>query len=219
MFGKTTGTPIPTGNLVRYYKLNADANDSVGTAHGTATAITYTSGKTGNAATFDSTTSSKISLPANIWSSPTEVSVSGFFKATNTTSEYRFISLNNNGVNSPFVLGRFNNTTAGRIGSIVSPSTEIITDAETITNWNHIIITSKETGSTIIYIDGVQVATTAGAAFSQVGTLGNYLGSNRAGIANFLSGQMFGVGMWDKQLSAAEALAVFEKQDSGSHLV
>lgn len=62
------GLPSPpvadaTSNLVAYYKLDNNANDSVVSSNnGTATGITYTAGKTGNAAIFDSA-SDRIDIP------------------------------------------------------------------------------------------------------------------------------------------------------------
>tara|TARA_R100000951_G_scaffold103090_2_gene95515 strand:+ start:272 stop:1012 length:741 start_codon:yes stop_codon:yes gene_type:complete len=213
-----TGTPIPIGNLIHYYKLNADSNDSVGSSDGTDTNITYTSGKTGNAATFNGS-SSNILLPANVLTSNTEVSVSFFVKANTSTAEYRVLALNNNGSTRPYTLVRLNASVDDRIGGRVWSSTELTDVGDLTTSWRHIILTGIEASDQVLYVDGVQVATNTIGNFAQVTSNNNYLGCARTGGSQFLNGQMYGVGLWDTALTAEEALAVFNEQDGGNHLI
>lgn len=215
------GYDIPVANLKHYYKLNANANDSVGVSNGTATDVTYTSGHTGDAATFNGSTS-RISLPNNLWTNPAEIAVTGFFKADNTSSEYRVVALNDN-TGSPYVLIRLNNTTAGRIGMIVNNDTslnEVTTDSYTVTDWVHIGIGADENGSADLYVNGVYVGQDATFGnFTQVTTNGNYFGAGRNGSTARFDGQMFGVGIWDVKPTAQQFSDIFDKQDSGQHLV
>ena len=212
------GVPIPIGNLTHYYKLNANSQDSVGSAHGTDTSITYTAGKTGNAATFNGS-SSKILLPANVLTSSTQVSVSFFVKANTSTAEYRVLALNNNGSTRPYTLVRLNASVDDRIGGRVWSSTELTDVGDLTTSWRHIILTGIEAGAQVLYVDGVAVANNTIGNFAQVSFNNNFLGCARTGASQFFSGQLYGVGLWDKALTADEALAVFNKQDAGNHLV
>lgn len=214
----TSGVEIPIANLLHYYKLNADSNDSVASSDGTDTSITYTAGKTGNAATFNGSTSN-ILLPANILTSDTEVSVSFFVKADTSTDEYRVLALNNNGATRPYTLVRLNATVDDRIGGRVWSSTELTDESNSTTSWRHIVLTGIEASDQVLYVDGVQVAANTIGNFAQVTNNNNYFGCARTGSSQFFSGQLYGVGLWDKALTAGEALAVYNKQDAGNHLI
>lgn len=57
-----------TDNLVAYYKFNNDVNDSVGTNHGTATSITYETGKIDQSTKYNGSTSA-VAVPSGVYSS------------------------------------------------------------------------------------------------------------------------------------------------------
>lgn len=61
-------------NLISYYKLDSNSNDSVGTNNGTDTNVSYISGKIGNAGSFNGT--STILAPASdiFWTQPVTIS-------------------------------------------------------------------------------------------------------------------------------------------------
>ena len=46
-----------TDNLISYYKLDSNSNDSVGTNNGTDTSVSYVAGKIGNSGSFNGSTS------------------------------------------------------------------------------------------------------------------------------------------------------------------
>lgn len=214
----SSGTAIPIANLVHYYRLNADANDQVGTLHGTETDITYTSGHTGNASTYNGTTS-KISIPSGLWTSPTEAAVSFFVKGDSTSPQQRFISLNNNGNDSPFASIRFNATGAGSLEARLNTGGFVETNSYTITDWLHVIITGEEAGDSTMYVNGVSIGTSSVGNFAEVTPKGNFLGASRTGASVFFAGQIYGLGIWDLNLSAEEALAIYNKQNAGNHLI
>jgi len=58
----STGGIIPIGNLIRYYRFNNDVTDEVGLGNGTPSNITYVTGKSGQAADFNGS-SSYVSVP------------------------------------------------------------------------------------------------------------------------------------------------------------
>lgn len=214
----SAGAEIPIANLLHYYRLNANADDSVASADGTETSITYTSGHTGNAATFNGSTSN-ILLPSNILTSDTNVSVSGYFKATTNSTEYRVLALNDNGATRPYTLIRLNAGANDTIGGRVWNSTELTDVGDPTTSWRHIMLTGIEADAQVLYVDGVAVANNTIGNFAQVTSNNNYLGCARTGVSKFFNGQMYGVGMWNATLTADQALAVYNKQSAGNHLI
>ena len=213
-----SGTAIPIANLVHYYRLNADANDSVATLHGTATDITYTSGKTGNASTYNGS-SSKIQIPNGIWATnPDEISISGFFKATNNTSAYRFVSINDGSLR-PFTYLRYNTGSADNITALARTGDVLSSASFDTTTWLYLTITAVKGGAVKLYVNGVEVDSGTNTNFSNTTPTNNFLGSSRTGISVFFNGQMFGVGFWDKALTSDEVLAAFNKQNAGNHLI
>lgn len=56
-----------TDNLISYYKLDSNSNDSVGTNNGTDTSVSYVAGKIGNAASFNGSTSTILANTSDIF--------------------------------------------------------------------------------------------------------------------------------------------------------
>lgn len=66
-------------NLVAYYKLDWNSNDSVGSNNWTDTSVSYVAGKIGNAAQWN-WTSSKIIVANNLWVTWWNISIAWWFK-------------------------------------------------------------------------------------------------------------------------------------------
>jgi len=73
-----------TDNLVSYYKLDSNSNDSIGTNNGTDTAITYSAGKIGQCAGYTNS-STKIVITENTSLALTEFSISFWFQIPDIT--------------------------------------------------------------------------------------------------------------------------------------
>lgn len=69
-------------NLVSYYKLDSNSNDSVGTNNGTDTSVSYVSGKIGNAGSYNGSTS-RTSLWNKVLSSWTTATISMWINNSN----------------------------------------------------------------------------------------------------------------------------------------
>lgn len=209
--------PIPTGNITSYFKLNSDANDSVGTKNGTATDISYVTGLIGNAASFNGTTS-KISLPNEVI--PTfvgdKISLCVLVKSSDTTTETRFVSLNDNSPNS-YISIRLNvGGVANRIGAFAYDSNADATlktvDGYTTTDWTLVTMTLNYNDNYKIYVNNsLEYTDSTFGSPTQVGTLGNHLGSSRAGTSFYFTGLINAFAVFDKELSLDEIISISNK--------
>ena len=209
------------GGLFHYWKLQADANDSFGTKHGTPTDVTYTAGKFGNASTYNGSTS-KVSLASNILISPTQMTVSLYCRTNDLVNLQRFFGFNNSGSASPFLaVGVNEDATAGSIKAWIQTNSGVnLTVTNTSgTNWIHVIITAKEGGVSRMYINGVLAIEGSNSIFSNIGTNGNHIGSNRAGTNQFANGQIQGLGLWNRFVTPEAVTQLFDYQELDNNLV
>ena len=210
------------GGLLHYWQLQADANDSFGTKHGTPTDVTYTAGKFGNASTYNGSTS-KVALASNIFQfAPSEATVSGYFRTNDLVNLQRFFGFNNSGSASPFMaVGVNEEATAGSIKAWIYTNSGVnLTVTNTSgTNWIHVIITAKEGGVSRMYINGVLAIEGSNSIFFKIGTNGNHIGSNRAGTLLNLDGQIQGFGLWNRFVTPEAVTQLFEYQELDNNLV
>ena len=138
-----------TDNLISYYKLDGNSNDSVGSNNGTDTSVGYVSGKIGNAGSFNGT-SSFISTWPNI-SNSTSFSISLWVNNFSANSDYKWI------------VWQWVDTLGQQVWIWKHPTNkvwfsiywDIYTSSTQITdnNFHHIVITYNTTYSKKIYID------------------------------------------------------------------
>ena len=210
------------GDIISYYRFNNDLNDQVGTNNGTGTAITYSDGKSGNASSFNGT-SSNISLPSNILADLTEFSISLFVKLNTTSTEQRAISFNNS-TNGAYISLRLNNGgVSNRIGFLVYNGvngTPNIVDGFTLTDWTHLVITSKSFESNKLYVNGVLESTEiVNRGYSQVSSLGNNIGAARTGASSWCNGLIDGFSIYNKALDQYQVADIYNKQSAGNELL
>jgi len=209
---------IPTANISNYYRFNDDLTDSVGTNNGTGTAINYAAGKSGNAASFNGTTSN-ISFTQMLQAIPSQ-SISCFVKSNENSRQQRIFGLSN-GAGTPFLMLRIG-TSLNRIECNVydaSPQVFIGTNYYDITLWNHIVVTMVNNNNWKVYVNGNLVATRV-LGYYVVITGGNRLGSDRnGGTTVSLNGQIDGVATWNKELSQVEISEIYSKQNAGEELI
>lgn len=141
-----------TNNLVAYYKLDGNSNDSVGSNNGTDTSITYSTGKISNAAFFNATTDKIIcgdtpfdfertqAFSISLWIKINSTSVNRFpITKQEASGNYRGFSLWHTTTN---VLNFALVSTGTNKCEIQSPT---ITDT---TNWMHVVVTYDGSSST-----------------------------------------------------------------------
>jgi hypothetical protein len=156
-------------NLQLYYKLDGNALDSSGNGdNGTATGMTYTTGKFGDAGIF--ATGSYVSTPQKGYSVSTEFTVSAWVKTSTITSTFPQMIISSDRVNmSPATNDRrvwqFRvDTTTGYLRFVrFSNNTTVVSNFAGNTNiadgnWHHVAAVFNNTSGSIIYLDGVNHA-------------------------------------------------------------
>lgn len=206
---------IPLNKFDNYWRLDADGNDSVGTAHGTLNEVTFETSDLGNAATFTGATTCNIELPANVLTSDTYVGVSYLFRTNEPSKTQRVLGLNNSGNSKPFINTQISSDTI--YGKIHSAS-HIVSTGNNLEVFNHVFLQASEGGLFKMYINGVLEGEISIVNFSEVTPKGNFLGASRTGFSSNLNGQMLGVSKYNENVTGAEILAIATKQLSGEHI-
>lgn len=207
-------------NIVAYWKLESNSNDSVNSNNGSDTAITYSSGngKIGNGAGFNGTTSKILVPDSTSWTMGNgDFSVSFWVKRTISGAlELLCGQSDNAGLNTSIsFLVRFNADNTVR-GSAAFSST--LVNCESVgtisdTNWHHIVFV-RDTGSALLrlYIDNAADGTVF---FSNANNLNDSTNSMGIGCVGdfaslFLAGSMDEVGIWKgKCLSPTEVSLLY----------
>lgn len=186
--------------LTAYWSMDTNSNSDVGSFNGTDTAMTYTAGKFGNAATFNGTTS-KIVIADNAALKPTGEFTLGCWFKTGTTGTIKtiFQSYSQNtavaGLQLRILTSNFLAVTIGKnTGTTVGIDYLTLTGTTTVTdNALHYVVVSFRNNYMQIYLDGrlevsgyMPTPTYAATNYVRVGA------SNTAGGADvdFMNGQI-----------------------------
>lgn len=201
-----------TTNLLAYYKLDGNSNDSVGSLNGTDTSMSYVAGKIGNAGSFNGTTG-KIeysqtgfnlgsAFTFNVWVNAASYAARQilFIKSdglTNATSSFSFEVGNTAGkaTMSLFIGG-------GTTGLV--SSTNLTTSV-----WSMLTFTYDGT-NLAIYLNGISDGTNA----TGIGAVNTVTQPTTIGLLGALSilpysGLMDLVGVWTRVLSGAEITQLY----------
>lgn len=153
--------------IICAYDLNGNANRSAGTNNGTASNTTWVTGKIGQAASFDGTSTSNILISDNsdFTFGSADFSVSCWVKKTTNGTRQIFIGQSDPGGGTPSVSFIIEFQTTNAVRGIVgfnggSASTPASTATITDTNWHHIVLL-RDSGTMRLYIDGVADGTSA----------------------------------------------------------
>ena len=211
-------------NLYAVYNAESNANDSFGTLNGTAVGgLTYTTGKIGNAFTFNGT-NAYVSLPktTNQFDFTGDFSISLWFNQsvngglfsncyiTSPTNRYGFnLYLQGSRVRFQTYKG---NTAPSSASNTAQSSLNIL-----INTWYHVVITKTVGNAFKMYINGVlqALAVLEGdlsltPVYSSLTTVN--IGAQQ-GISGFLNGKIDSLNVWNKELTSTE---VTELYNSGS---
>lgn len=211
-----SGHPTLSTGLVHYYKFDTDANDSVGTNHGTVSGATLTTGSGG-----------KINEAYDYDGVNDRTVINDVFVTTNTSSWFGWVNLDAlgwqalvvNGTRSSdrsweFVLAagklRYALATAG--GSWAWVEDTVSATLLTANTWHHVGFTRNGTTLTI-YVDGSSVSTStiAGSASSSVARTpsnGKCTFANDQGTF-WGDGTIDESGFWDKELTSSEVTDLY----------
>ena len=149
--------------LTAYWNLDANSNSQVGSFNGTDTAVTYTAGKFGNAATFNGTTS-KIAIADNASLRPTgEFTLGAWFKTSVTGvpqtifSSFYYTGSGYLGYNMQIGADNKMSFTNYKNGSGTTPDKDYFSISSTSNvcdgNWHYAVVTFRN-NYLQLYIDG-----------------------------------------------------------------
>lgn len=201
-----------TDNIISYWKMDGDANDSASSNNGTATSVTFSTanGKI-NEGAGGMTTASKIEVADAANLSPTSaISFSFWTKITATTNQYHtFIAKGNV---AQYIFRVEGPTGKYELYLKLGGTLRVVRSTSTVSagNWVHVAATYD--GSTMtMYVNGTSEAT---ASFSgSIGTgsavLGIGMDITDGGSNVHLIGAIDEVGMWSRALTSGEVSSLY----------
>lgn len=230
---------LPTSNyndsLIAYYPFNANTNDLSGNLHnGTATNITYTTGKISSSASFNGASSlvtvpyssdfnftngiNDIPFSISVWLYVSNTSLRYVIGKGNTTANLEFdIS-----INPKLALGLYSN-------SANSGLVKTLTSAHVLNTWEHFVITYDGTsviGGIKMYRNGVLDTginvSYGGIAYTKMTpkTDNVILGRRSFAASGYYLGRQDEFYIWkDRVLTDSEALDIYTKGNSGQTLI
>ena len=145
---------------IALYQLDGNANDTTTNYNGTASNVTYATGKFGNAAVFNG--SSKIVVNKNVFTNTNVFSLSIWFKTDGTVSTTQFLMDSTGGASSGFQF-YINNSKLNFFNRSGVTNSTVLTSTTSVDNssWHNAVITQNSSGFATMYIDGqVEVAST-----------------------------------------------------------
>ena len=208
-----------TDNLVAYYKLDGNSNDSVGTNNGTDTAITYSTanGKIGQGAGFNGTTSVINFTDTLAWRPTGSFSISFWFSSTSTTqSGIISNSIINTGDFSGWLVDL--NFSTGKIRFVICPSNgtptanAVLSTASTYNDGNkHFVVVTYDGTTMSLFVDNIAQGTNTSGAVSYDATEHPVIGCLFvSGVQqNFLGGAVDEPALYNMALSASERTELY----------
>ena len=199
-----------TDGLKAYYKLDSNANDSLGNYNGTATSMSWSAGKIGQAGSFNGS-SSKIAIATTVKATGVSYVFWIYCSNINPSQDGKIVDIRNSSsiqlmssIENYNVAFYVNDGSSSKITTPVSKNT-----------WTHFVLTS-ENGSQKIYKNGA-LATSDTKSFNGT-TIG---GSGQGmigqewnnGAPRYYSGLIDEVGIWDRALSAGEVAELYNGGD------
>jgi len=210
--------PIGDIGIISRYTFEDNTNDVKGSNNGIPTDITYVTEGVSKMGNFNGTTS-KVNIPTKILDNLDGFSISVLCKMSNTSLEYRVISLDDNST-CPYISFRLNQAGfANRIYVFVygvNKSIQLISSGYIITDLTHITLTVKKNGNCKLYVNGNLEDTDIITTFRSLGdTLQNHIGVSRAANYNFTNGLIDEVIFWNKELTQEDITKIATDQLNG----
>jgi Tfp pilus assembly protein PilE len=208
--GTATSTDVTNG-LVAWWKLNGNANISVGSPNGTINNATSTTNKLGQndmAYAFNGSNST-ISTASTFGLGTANVSISCWIYNPTASNNGIFVHVGSSG----YGVG-MGNTTTDTVGTklvMIFNGVRWIPTTTTIpTGWHHIVMVIASSGVPTAYVDGVSTGAYAGAnALSPTANV-TAIGSISSSIpANAFTGSIDDVRIYNRVLTTAEILSLY----------
>ena len=210
-------------SLYSVYKGESNANDSLATYNGTAVGgVTYTSGKSGNAFTFNGTTG-LVALPNSSFDFTSDFSISTWVKITANPSGNGFVFSNYNydtAVDYGYLLRlNVNRTIAFLVCGTNGVSTATSTTVLALNTWYHVTIKRDITTKTsYLYVNvTLEMQVTNSAITLAYGTraiqptIGAIRGNNNGVLSSsgYFDGSVDELNIWNKQLTSTEVTDLY----------
>jgi len=229
----TKSLPSLKTSLVASYNGESNANDSKGTNNGTAVGgLTYTTGKIGNAFTFNGS-NAYVSLPRTTNQFDfTDFSISAWFNPSLTTSgtifsNYHYINNSNQYGYLLYLQGSkirfaiYQGTTSPVVGfngvNIGQSSLNITTNT-----WYHIVITKTASNDFKMYINGSlqSLATISGSlnANPVYNSLNRVDIGSQWGVWSLFNGKIDALNTWTKELTASEVSELYNSGNGAQYI-
>lgn len=207
----TTGTPDVTNGLVAWWKLNGNANTSIGSPNGVitnATSTTNSAGQTDMAYAFNGTNAT-INTASTFGLGATNASISCWIYNPSATNHGLFVNV---GITTGFGIGVGNTTTdtnGSKLVMLFNNVRWVPTSATVGTGWHHIVMVLDGAGTPTGYVDGISAGAFAGAGSgvpsNAITTIG---GINNVPADNF-NGSVDDVRLYNRALPLADILALY----------
>jgi len=208
-------------NIVSYYKLDSNSNDSVGSNNGSDTAISYANaGKIGNCATFNGSSSKAVIADATSLKPTGNFSISGWVKTTfsgGLGDNLIFQSWSQNPTYNAGIQLRMNDTNIGDFSLTSGNDAGGFGYINTIAGgfndgaW-HFVVATYDGTKLYLYVDGSLNASTAYTTNPAYAAT-NYIqigARNMAGTSDrFFTGSIDELGIWSRALSADEVSQLY----------
>jgi len=211
----STGSTDVTNGLVAWFKLNGDANNSVGATNGSITNATSTSNQASQsdmAYAFNGSNTS-INAPSSFGIGTSNVTFSLWIYAPTTSNNGAFIKIGNANGYGIGMGGNNNFDNAGPVGNKLILLYEnvrwIPTSANISTGWHHVVVTIDGSGVPTAYLDGVSAGSYAGAG-PIAPSASTSIGASLPNTTNrYFNGSIDDVRIYNRTLSLAEVLSLY----------
>lgn len=201
--------PCVRAGLDVYYPFDGNANDDIGTADGTVSGASLTTGYTGQAYSFDG--NDYIQVPVDINPATlAQVTMGGWFKPTSSTGRQPVLSHDNGNYDRTIAIDD-RNENGGSSGPFEwrvftgAPAPYVVGGVSvTAGEWNFVAaVYDKDALRVDLYVDGVSISKTGanvspGTGFSYV-----HIGRN-PGFSQYFTGDIDDVFFYDEALSASD---------------
>lgn len=190
-------------NIVSYWKLDGNSNDSVASNNGTDTSVTYNvgNGKIIQGAGFSAPSTSRIAITSSGLPTGTTFSMQAWWKGTTPVGDgiFGWGSSATTGARRLLLISGGNAYFGGQSSDL--NSNFAINDG----GWHHIVVTCNANAATI-YVDGASknTGTLALVATDQVTRFGV-----RTDDSNYVTGAIDEVAVWSRALSATEVIQLY----------
>lgn len=199
-------------NCTHYYKFDADANDSIGTAHGTVTGATNAAGKINNGYTYVSASSQYIGFGTTAWGTGDVYTITFWFKSSTAATQHLVTRENAGSSGEMHIdLSSTGNITWQHYSSGGSTVLSIASSGTNYGDGNWHFVACVQNGSTAeLFVDAVSKGTDAASnTTAWSGSIQTYSGRQATNTSSMLNGQLDELGVWSRGLTSAEVTSLY----------